>query len=185
MIPMDTPISLSSEKFELLSAYLDGEVSPTERQQVEEWLASDAKLQETYHQMLALQSGLKTMPAAAPSMPTEQLVSQVMLRLDRQQSKRWVWGGLGAAAALLIGALSGLLSGNQGGMFQTAQQPLPSPSIALPQQPDASSTLAMRPGNPAESKTLMIVLERPPVAIPVVPDSAQPNTFDDSAPSNF
>jgi anti-sigma factor RsiW len=183
---MDTPISLPSEKFELLSAYLDGEVSPTERQQVEAWLASDAKLQETYRQMLALQNGLKTIPAAAPSMPTEQLVSQVMLRLDRQQSKRWVWGGLGAAAALLIGALSGLLSGNQGGgMFQTAQQPLPSPSIALPQQPDTSSAMAMRPGNAAESKTLMIVLERPPVAIPDVPASSQPNTFDDSAPANF
>lgn len=183
---MDTPIPVSSEKFELLSAYLDGEVSPTERRQVEEWLASDAKLQDTYRQMLALQSGLKTMPAVAPSMPTEQLVNRVMVRLDRQQSRTWIWGGLGAAAALLIGALSGVLSGNQGGMFQTAQQPQPqAPSIAIPQPPDASSTVAMRPGNAGDAKTLMIVLERPPVAIPDVPASAQPNTYDDSAPSNF
>jgi anti-sigma factor RsiW len=183
---MDTPIPVLSEKFELLSAYLDGEVSITERQQVEEWLASDTELQQTYQQMLTLQGGLRTMPAVSPSMPTEQLVNQVMRRLDRQQqSKAWVWGGLSAAAALLIGALSGLLSGNQGGMLQTAQQPkLQAPSIIIPQQPDTSATIAMRP-NAAEAKTLMIVLERPPVAIPVVPASTQPNTYDDSAPSNF
>ncbi|WP_404785695.1 anti-sigma factor family protein [Altericista sp. CCNU0014] len=179
---MDTSTSLFSEKFELLSAYMDGEVSPVERQQVEEWLASDAELQRTYQQMLALQSGLKTMPAVAPSIPTEQLVNRVMQRLDRQQQpKVWIWGGLGAATALLVGALSGLLSGgNQGGMFQTAQQPQ-APSVTVP-LPDASSTVAMRPA--ADAKTLMIVLERPPVAIPVVPAPGS-DVYDDSSTSNF
>ncbi len=180
---MDTQIPLPSEKFELLSAYLDGEVSTIERRQVEEWLASDTELQQTYQQMLTLQSGLKTMPAVPPSMPTEQLVSQVMLRLDRQKPKAWVWGGLGTAAALLIGALSGLLSGNQGGMLKMSNQPQPqTPSVAIPQQPDTSATVAMQSG---DAKTLMIVLERPPVAIPVVPASTQPNTYDDNSPSNF
>jgi len=30
--------------FELLSAYLDGEVTATERRQVEEWLSTDASI---------------------------------------------------------------------------------------------------------------------------------------------
>jgi hypothetical protein len=36
------------DRFELLSAYLDGEVTATERKQVEEWLANDASVQCLY-----------------------------------------------------------------------------------------------------------------------------------------
>jgi anti-sigma factor RsiW len=181
---MDTPISLPSEKFELLSAYLDGEVSPTERKQVEAWLASDAELQRTYQQMLSLQGSLRSMPAVAPSMPTEELVSQVMSRLDRRSKpKLWVWGGLGAATVLLIGAVSGLLTGgNQTGSLQMAQQPKPQ-ATELPQA--SIPAVALRPEESINPKALMIVLERPPVAIPVVPDSARTTQMDDDATSNF
>lgn len=178
---MDTSIPLLSEKFELLSAYLDGEVSDTERKQVEEWLTSDAEFQKTYQQMLALQGGLRSMPAAQ-SMPTEQLVTQVMKRLDRQP-KLWALGSLGAAAALVIGALSGLLAGNQNGMMQMAQQPTTQPQLT--EVPQASvPTIAMRTGESVNPKALMIVLERPPVEIPVVPTSKS-NRFDDDSVSNF
>jgi Anti sigma-E protein RseA, N-terminal domain len=179
---MDTSIPLPSEKFELLSAYLDGEVSAAERKQVEEWLTSDAELQKTYQQMLALQGGLRSMPAS-PSMPTEQLVSQVMGRLDRQP-KRWAWGSLGAAAALVIGALSGLLTGNQNGMMQVAQQPKPQlPSIEVPQP--SIPPVAMGSGESVNPKALMIALERPPVEIPVVPGSSKSTPFDEDSVSNF
>lgn len=176
---MDTSIPLLSEKFELLSAYLDGEVSVTERKQVEEWLTSDAEFQKTYQQMIALQGGLKSMPAAQ-SMPTEQLVNQVMKRLDRQP-RLWALGGLGAAAALVIGALSGVLTGNQSGVMQIAQQPKTQPqSIEVPQA--SIPAIAMRESiNP---KALMIALERPPVEIPVVPTSKS-NRFDEDSVSNF
>jgi anti-sigma factor RsiW len=181
---MDTPISLPSEKFELLSAYLDGEVSSTERKQVEAWLASDPELQHTYQQMLSLQGSLKSMPAVAPSMPTEELVSQVMARLDRRKPKLWVWGGLGAAAVLLIGAVSGLLTGgNQTGSLQMAQQPKSQPQAN--ELPQPSMPVAMRPEGSINPKALMIVLERPPVSIPVVPDSARTSQMDDDATSNF
>jgi anti-sigma factor RsiW len=180
---MDTPISLTSEKFELLSAYLDGEVSPTERKQVEALLASDAKFQQTYQQMLALQGSLRSMPVATPSMPTEELVNQVMRRLDRRP-KLWAWGGLGAAAVLLIGAMSGLLSGNQPGTLQMAQQPKPQPQLTEIPQPSVP-TVAMNPRESVNPKALMIVLERPPVAIPVVPESTRSNQLDDDATSNF
>jgi anti-sigma factor RsiW len=178
---MDTSVPLLSEKFELLSAYLDGEVSATERKQVEEWLASDAEFQQTYQQMLTLQGGLRSMPAEQ-SIPTEQLVTQVMNRLDRQP-KLWAWGSLGAAAALVIGALSGVLTGNQGGMMQMAQQPnTQSQSIEVPQP--SIPEVAMQTGESINPKALMIVLERPPVEIPVVPTSKS-NRFDEDSVSNF
>jgi predicted anti-sigma-YlaC factor YlaD len=183
---MDTPISLPSEKFELLSAYLDGEVSPEERKQVEAWLASDPEFQQTYQQMLTLQGSLRSMPVAIPSMPTEQLVSQVMGRLDRKP-KRWVWGGIGAAAAaatILIGAMSGLFTGNQTGTLRMAQQPKPQPALTDLPQPMVP-TIAMRTSESVNPKALMIVLERPPVAIPVVPDSTKVRQLDDDAISNF
>jgi anti-sigma factor RsiW len=172
---MDTPLPLLSEKFELLSAYLDGEVSPAERKQVEDWLASDVELKQTYQQMLALQGGLKTMPVAPSTLPTEQLVSQVMKRLDRQQSHRWILGGLGAAAAILVGAMSGLLTGNQPGTLQMAQQPKSQSSSVVIPQPTASATVAMQTGESVNARALMIVLERPPVEIPVVPVSPRSN----------
>jgi anti-sigma factor RsiW len=181
---MDTPISLPSEKFELLSAYLDGEVSPDERKQVEAWLVSDTQFQHTYQQMVSLQGSLRSMPAVTPSMPTEELVSQVMKRLDRKP-KLWIWGsGLGATAALLIGAMSGLLTGNQSGTLQMAQQPKPQPQLTEIPQPSVP-TVAINTGESVNPKALMIVLERPPVAIPVVPDSTRSNQLDDDATSNF
>jgi anti-sigma factor RsiW len=152
---MDKLTSPVSERFELLSAYLDGEVSLSERKQVEAWFAADPEFRQTYQQMLTLQEGWQSMPAVAPSMPTEQLVNQVMARLDRQP-QRWIWGGLGAAAAIAIGAFSGLF-GDQGAVFQTAKAPDPQQTL-IP--------AAMR------ASDLMLALDRPPVEIPAVPGSA-------------
>ncbi len=169
-----------SERFELLSAYLDGEVSPSERKQVEQWLADDPEFKQTYRQMLALQEGWKSSPAVAPSMPTEQLVNRVMARLDRRP-KVLVWGGLGAMAAIAVGAFSGLLPGSQGGIFQSAKAPESQRNLSLPTAPaqsPASTTVAMR------SNELMLVLDRPPVDIPVVPGSAiTPGSESDSVSS--
>lgn len=117
----------------------------------------------------------------AQSIPTEQLVTQVMKRLDRQP-KLWALGSLGAAAALVIGALSGLLTGNQSGMMQMAQQPKSPPqSIEIPQPLIPPVAMQRESVNP---KALMIVLERPPVEIPVV-STSKSNRFDDDSVSNF
>jgi len=47
------------EKFGLLSAFLDDEVSDEERCLVSHWLKSDASLQATYQQQLRLRAALK------------------------------------------------------------------------------------------------------------------------------
>ncbi|MEL6165322.1 MAG: zf-HC2 domain-containing protein, partial [Cyanobacteria bacterium J06628_3] len=42
------------DRFELLSAYLDGEVTAAERRQVEEWLANDSSVQNLHKRLLSL-----------------------------------------------------------------------------------------------------------------------------------
>ena len=48
------------ERYELLSAYIDGECSYQERQLVERWLASDVQMQQQYRSQLKLQLAIKT-----------------------------------------------------------------------------------------------------------------------------
>ncbi|MGB7086786.1 MAG: RseA family anti-sigma factor [Phormidesmis sp.] len=50
----------ASEKFELLSAYLDGEVSDQERRLVMQWLLSDPQLQKHYQAQLKLRQAMRS-----------------------------------------------------------------------------------------------------------------------------
>jgi Putative zinc-finger len=131
------------DRFELLSAYLDGEVTASERRQVEEWLATDAKTQCLYSRLLTLRQGLQALPIVQAEPSLDHLVDQVTARLDRNP-RRWLWGGF-AAAALLAGALL----------------------TALPQQRYAPS-VATAPDLNEEvpSDGLMIALNHPPIEIP-------------------
>lgn len=155
------------EQFELLSAYLDGEVSAAERKQVEASLDNDPKLRQTYQRLLTLQSGLKAIPIEAPSIQPEQLARNVIKRVDRSR-RLWIWGGIGTAAAVVMGSLSGL---GQSWDMKTAQQPLQGqPTFDAP----SISTIKTAPNTTfsvTPNATLMIALERPPVEIPIVPGS--------------
>jgi anti-sigma factor RsiW len=165
-IPSVNSEQFEFEQFELLSAYLDGEVSVDERKQVEAWLDSDPSFQRTYRRLLTLQNGLKVMPIAASSIQSEQLARNVINRANRSH-RLWVWGGIGTAAALVMGSLSGLLTG-QSWDVKTAQRPLQGqPTLNVP----SSSTVKTAPNAEMPNTTLMIALERPPVEIPVVPGS--------------
>jgi anti-sigma factor RsiW len=165
-IPSVNSKQFEFEQFELLSAYIDGEVSAAERKQVEAWLDSDPNFQQTYRRLLTLQNGLKVMPTDAPSIPADQLARNVLKRVDRSR-RLWVWGGLGTAAAVVMGSLSGLLTG-QSWDVKTAQQPLQGQrTFNAPSISKVDTDLnAVTP-----NATLMIALERPPVEIPVVPGS--------------
>jgi anti-sigma factor RsiW len=165
-IPSVNSEQFEFEQFELLSAYLDGEVSADERKQVEAWLDSDPNFQQAYRRLLTLQNGLKAMPIAASSIQPEQLARNVMKRVDRSR-RLWVWGGFGTAAAIVVGSLSGLLTG-QSWDVKTAQQPLQGqPTLHAP----SGSTMKTDSNAAMPNTTLMIALERPPVEIPVVPGS--------------
>ena len=139
---------LKRDRFELLSAYLDGEVTAPERKQVEEWLATDPAIQRLYGRLLMLRQGLRSMPVPTTQQPVEQTVEQVFFRLDRRPKLTLVWGGA-AIAALFIGALSGVLPNNRSTVPQVAQ----------------SSQQQIEPAPEA----LMIALDHPVVEIPKAP----------------
>lgn len=59
------------DRFELISAYLDGEVTPHERRLVADWLAHDPEVQHLYRRLLMLRQAFRALPVAAiePSAP--------------------------------------------------------------------------------------------------------------------
>ncbi|QYO64369.1 anti-sigma factor family protein [Leptolyngbya sp. 7M] len=134
---------MQRDRFELLSAYLDGEVSANERRQVEQWLATDAKTQQLYTRLLTLRQRLHTLPIAQSEQSVDQLVDRVTARIECQP-KRLIWGGL-AAAAVLIGAL-----------FSALPQNSYAPSIAD----------SLTPNEDVPSDGLMIAINHPPIEIP-------------------
>ena len=131
------------DRFELLSAYLDGEVSSQERRQVEEWLATDAQVQSLYKRLLKLRQVIRTMPVPAGEQPVQETVTQVFKRLNRRRQQMLVWGG-GAIAATLVASLSGIFGGGNAWGPQFAQTPIPT----------------------AEAEPLAIALNQPIIEIP-------------------
>ncbi|WP_414513006.1 anti-sigma factor family protein [Nostoc sp. PCC 9305] len=139
------------DRFELLSAYLDGEVTATERRQVEEWLANDASVQCLYARLLKLRQGLRTLPVPAAQQSPEETVQQVLSRLRHRSRLNWMVGSA-AVAACVIGAVSGLVGG--GSMVpQLAQRPQ--------REPIQTSSASIVPPSP-----LMVGLNNPVIEIP-------------------
>jgi len=137
--------TLKRDRFELLSAYLDSEVTAAERRQVDFWLATDPEIQRLYRRLINLRQGLQTMPVPLAQQPAEHTTQQVFARLHTRHKRAVVWGGT-AIAAVLIGALPGILLERQP-VSQVAQVPQP-------------------------SEPLMVALNTPVVEIPKVPASA-------------
>lgn len=131
--------------FELLSAYLDGEVTATERKQVEQWLASDAKMQLLHKRLLQVRQAMQSIPTPTTEISASQLSDRVFLRVRQRRFKKIaIWGG-GAVAAVLVGAVSLLL---------------PRSNTLVPQFAQSSSP------NETDSETLTIAINQPVVPIP-------------------
>jgi anti-sigma factor RsiW len=108
------------ERFELLSAYLDGEVTASERQQVEALLASDSTFQQQYRQMQQLHLAMPSISVPS-SQSASSLANDVFAKIDRRRNRRMAWFGGGALVATLTAAIAGTLglSGNNS-QFQFA-----------------------------------------------------------------
>lgn len=101
------------DRFELLSAYLDGEVTASERRQVEEWLDNDAETQKLYARLLALRQNFQALPAPSNTQSVEQTIQQVFGKIEKRRQRRSLkWGGA-AVAAVVIAALSSVVPGRQ------------------------------------------------------------------------
>lgn len=98
---------LKRDRFELLSAYLDGEVTAAERREVETWLEHDPETQRLYQRLLNLRQGIGTLPVPTQE-PVEQTIQQVYQRIHRRSQRRTLaWGG-SAIAAVFVGAIATL-----------------------------------------------------------------------------
>jgi ferric-dicitrate binding protein FerR (iron transport regulator) len=135
-------------RFELLSAYLDGEVTLAERKQVQQWLDSDPQVQKLYTRLLRLRQDFDHLPIPAATPSTTQLSEQVFQSIDAQKrSRKRVFFGGAAIAAVVIGAFSSLFLGHNLPIYQFAERDLLTPIEE-------------------DSEPLAIALNRPIVKIP-------------------
>src|SRR4028118_466356 len=118
--------SLQRDRFELLSAYIDGEVTAKERRQVQELLATNSEMQRLHARLIKLRQGVQKMPVPAAETTAQQTAQEVFARIDRRRTRRTVlWGGA-AIAAMVVSALSGIFPASQSQMaWQQALLPKP------------------------------------------------------------
>ncbi|HAG85621.1 MAG TPA: Fis family transcriptional regulator [Cyanobacteria bacterium UBA12227] len=142
--------SLQRDQFELLSAYIDGEVTAAERYQVQDWLANDPEMQHLYARLLKLRRGLQKLPVPATEITPQETTDRVFARINRRRIRNGVvWGGA-AIAALFVSALSGILPGSQ----------------MIPR-------LAQSPESTEAPEPLMIAVNRPVIEIPKAIESSE------------
>lgn len=135
---------LPRDRFELLSAYLDGELSALERQQVETWLSQEPEVQNLYRRLLNLRQGFQGVAELSPSIEnctdTDRLVSGVFDVVEHTDRYRWFWR-VGPAAAALVGVCTGLwLSSQRSLVPQMTQETAP---VITPVTPEAAPSLAI------------------------------------------
>ena len=143
------------DRFELLSAYLDGEVTAAERRQVEEWLANDPTVLCLYKRLLKLRQGLRTLPVPLPRQPVAQTVQNVLTSSRRRSKTAWMYGGA-AIAACVISAVSSLIPNGESRVPNLGQK-----QSAQPIQQAQSS-----PPAPVWASPLMVAINNPVVPIP-------------------
>jgi anti-sigma factor RsiW len=147
--------SLQRDRFELLSAYIDGEVTAAERKQVQEWLATDSQMQCLYSRLTKLRQGIVQIPVPTPAATAQETAEQVFTRIDKRRNRRTViWGGA-AIAALFVSAVSGIIPGSRSLVPQLAQKPdvseppleiaLNQPVIEIPKGAVAESEKGVQP----------------------------------------
>ena len=96
--------------FELLSAYIDGELSATEKNQVQGWLDQDPKIKNLYTQLLALQGNMKLSLAPPSDKSIAEITTGVFKSIDRRRQRRLVFTG-GAIAASILATITALMPG--------------------------------------------------------------------------
>ena len=141
------PENLIPDSFELLSAYIDGELSLSEKKQVQTCLDRDPQFKKLYTQLLTLQGQIHHSVAPPSDKSIDEITAEVFQVIDRHRNWRrtLVWGGSAIAASIIAG-VSGIVPGFS---------PL-SPNIAKVAPSNTVSTPVM----------LAVSLDRPAINIP-------------------
>ena len=119
----DNSMTIPQERFELLSAYIDGEVTNTEEQMVEQWLSDDVDFRRLYHQQIKLRQLLVDLPvpvAANSSVKAETnvMIDRVFAEIDkRSQRRKWKLAGIGVSMAAVVGIFGSMFTFNSSPQF--------------------------------------------------------------------
>ena len=101
----------SIDRFELLSAYIDGELPAPDKNRVQAWLDEDPQFDRLHRQLLAMQGQIQHSQAPSGEKSTAEITAGVFESIDRQRSqRRSLWVGSAIAASLL--AVVSLIPGN-------------------------------------------------------------------------
>lgn len=135
----------TTDRFELLSAFIDGELSPAQRNQVQAWLDHDPEIKQLYTQLLALQCQMQHSVAPPSQKSVAEITAGVFHSIDRRRRRKLIWGGSAIAASVF--AAIGLVPGAAPPAFRLANR-----------QP---------PGTLADSPVMLAVaIDKPTVNIP-------------------
>ena len=98
------------DDFELLSAYIDRELSPLETKQVQTRLDADPEFKKLYTQLRNLQSQLNHSVAPSSEKSVDEITAGVFRSIDRTRRRRHklAWGGT-AIAATFMATISGFV----------------------------------------------------------------------------
>jgi anti-sigma factor RsiW len=151
----DRTVVSEIEKFELLSAYLDGEVSAEERQQVERWLQEDSAFRIMHQRLRSTQKSWANLPETEALAPIDNFADGVFAKIDQRRQRNWLKIG-GSAIAAAVVAVGGSLAAGWDGFSN------PVPQIANISLPTSVPTSLEFLPNPAP---LMVALNKPIVEI--------------------
>ena len=133
----DNSMTIPQERFELLSAYIDGEVTNTEEQMVEQWLSDDVDFRRLYHQQIKLRQLLVDLPvpvAANSSVKAETnlIIDRVFAEIDkRSQRRKWKLAGFGVSVAAVVGILGSMFTFNSSPQFSPVANSIKNPAITI------------------------------------------------------
>ncbi|MEM1370194.1 MAG: anti-sigma factor [Cyanobacteria bacterium P01_H01_bin.15] len=121
-----------AERYELLSAYVDGEVSVSERRQVQHWLDSDPQVRKYYQHLLQLRQRFNRLAAPEPVLANSEFTSAVWSKIDGQTRRRRIVTIGGGLAAAVVAGLA-LLTANRTPQFAAGPEAGESLMIAINQ----------------------------------------------------
>ena len=111
------------DDFELISAYLDGELTPKERNRVQFLLDNDSRTKEIYTQLSRMQSQMKNLVIPPINVSNEKLSENVFQKIDRDRDRKKALILGGAMATACLTALSSIIPGFNNFGLKIAQSP--------------------------------------------------------------
>ncbi len=112
---------IDQHKFELLSCYLDGEVTPTEKSLVEEWIAQDQDFALCYQQQLKLKA-IWQVPVTTNTVP-EYSFDRTWQHIQSRRQQSWLTRGI-ALLGLGIISFGGLFVAQRYSWQQAQEEPV-------------------------------------------------------------